>query len=297
MNFKIHDKLIEGAGSARGLLYRMIIAFVCFTMTIIFILAFTIGNPSKVNFYFLINTCTVLILTWIIRKSFNIQSKEKHLAIFRISLFLLLNSSLVSLAGGLGVIDRDSASLVAALLYAPAIFLITLSFNNFVKYINRNYKAAVKLSLTDELTGLPNRRHLNIKLRELEPKSGTLCIIDIDHFKNINDTYGHDFGDKVLKDTGLQLGAFISEDVFIARSGGEEFAVIIFNNTDAEEFINKIKSSISCKDASGEAITLSIGVAVKKNHHSSSHILTAADEALYQAKRNGRDCIIYALPR
>ncbi|WP_312740574.1 GGDEF domain-containing protein [Cedecea neteri] len=294
MNFKIHDKLIEEAESAQGLLYRMITAYVCGVTATILILTLTMGSVSRLNFYFFINACTISLLTWFIRKSFHIKSEEKYIASFRIALFLLLNSSFASLTGGLEVLDRDTASLIAAVLYAPAMFIIALSFNRFIKYINNNYKAVINLSLTDELTGLPNRRHLNIKLRELDTKNGTVCIIDIDHFKKINDSHGHDFGDKTLKNIGLQLSHFLSKDIFISRSGGEEFAVIIFNNMSAEAVINEIKDSVSCKDGNGEAITLSIGAAVKQMNSSSSHALAAADKALYRAKRSGRDRIVYA---
>lgn len=86
--------------------------------------------------------------------------------------------------------------------------MIIYSFNKFISYVNHNYKTVISESLTDELTGLPNMRHLNIKLRELENKSGTICIADIDHFKKINDTYGHVAGDKVLRNIGLRMSSF-----------------------------------------------------------------------------------------
>lgn len=294
MNFKIHDKLIHEVESPKGLLYRTIIIYTCFMAALIIIFFFAVGDTSKLNFYFFINSCTVIMMVWFIRKSFNIFSKDMHLLIFRISLFLLLNSSLASMAGGLNLIERDTASVIAALLYVPAMLMIIYSFNNFISYVNYNYKSAVALSLTDELTGLPNRRHLNVKFREIENRTGTICIADIDHFKKINDTYGHEAGDKVLRDLGMKLSNFANDSVFISRSGGEEFTIVILDNTNAEDIIRKIKTSITGRCNGSISVTLSIGVAVKQKKDSSSAIITAADDALYRAKRAGRDCITYA---
>jgi diguanylate cyclase (GGDEF)-like protein len=294
MNFKVHDKLIHEVESPKGLLYRMVIIYACFMATLIIALSLAMGDTSRLNFYFFINSCTVAAMAWFIRKSFNIHSKATHLLVFRISLFLLLNSSLASMAGGLSLIERDTASLIAALLYAPAILMVIYSFRIFISFVNDSYKSAVNLSLTDELTGLPNRRHLNVKLREIERGAGTICIADIDHFKKINDTYGHEAGDKVLRNTGLRLSNFVNDKVFISRSGGEEFAIVIFDNTNAEDIIQKIKTSVSDACNGSISVTLSIGVATKQKNDSSSSIITAADNALYQAKRAGRDRIMYA---
>ncbi|MDI3438847.1 GGDEF domain-containing protein [Erwinia sp. V90_4] len=294
MNFKVHDKLIHEVESPKGLLYRMVIIYACFMATLIIALSLAMGYTSRLNFYFFINSCTVAAMAWFIRKSFNIHSKATHLLVFRISLFLLLNSSLASMAGGLSLIERDTASLIAALLYAPAILMVIYSFRIFISFVNDSYKSAVNLSLTDELTGLPNRRHLNVKLREIERGAGTICIADIDHFKKINDTYGHEAGDKVLRNTGLRLSNFVNDKVFISRSGGEEFAIVIFDNTNAEDIIQKIKTSVSDACNGSISVTLSIGVATKQKKDSSSSIITAADNALYQAKRAGRDRIMYA---
>lgn len=294
MNFKVHDKLIHEVESPKGLLYRMVTIYACFMATLIIVLSLAMGDTSRLNLYFFINSCTVAAMAWFIRKSFNIHSKATHLLVFRISLFLLLNSSLASMAGGLSLIERDTASLIAALLYAPAILMVIYSFRIFISFVNDSYKSVVNLSLTDELTGLPNRRHLNVKLREIERGAGTICIADIDHFKKINDTYGHEAGDKVLRNTGLRLSNFVNDRVFISRSGGEEFAIVIFDNTNAEDLIQKIKTSVSDVCNGSISVTLSIGVATKQKKDSSSSIITAADNALYQAKRAGRDRIMYA---
>lgn len=294
MNFKISSKLIHEAETPKGLLYRSIIVYVFIMVGLLFSLYLVYGNTGRLNFYFFINTCTVSIMTWVIRKSFNIKSEEEHLAVFRIGLFLLVNSSLASMAGGLALLERDVASLIAAVMYMPAILLIVFSFNKFIKYVNYNYESVVSMSFTDELTGLPNRRHLNSKLREMEGREGIICIADIDHFKKINDTYGHEMGDNVLRKTGIILRGFTSEEVFISRSGGEEFVIVVFDTLSAEGTIKKIKTSLTDVCNGSMQVTLSIGVASKRSAEPPTSAIKAADEALYRAKRAGRNCIIHA---
>ncbi|MEB6537109.1 GGDEF domain-containing protein [Pantoea stewartii] len=280
------------AESPRGLLYRMVIAYTCLSTTLVFATAIVDNHYSQINFYFTVNFCTVTVLTWLIRKSFNIISRATYIAVFRIGLFLLLNSTLISMAGGLSVLNRDAASVTAALLYAPALMLIIYSFNRFVSYADSSYQSAVALSLTDELTGLPNRRHLNLRLMEVEKKKADICILDIDHFKRLNDTYGHDTGDKVLRNFGFILSRFSSENVFLARSGGEEFCIIITGDTAVTDILSKIKASSTGGCNGGISLTFSAGVASKKAQERSSGAVIKADEALYRAKKAGRDRIV-----
>ncbi|WP_240043855.1 GGDEF domain-containing protein [Erwinia persicina] len=203
-----------------GLLYRLIIFYAFFAVISISSLAFIEGASSKVSFYFFINLCTTFILTWVIRRSFHIISQQKLIVSFRIGLFFLLNSTLVSMAGGLEVIHKDTAVVIAAILYVPALLFMIYSFNKCIRYFNNTYKLDVHLSITDDLTGLPNRRNANMRLKEVENQSVIICIMDIDHFKNINDTYGHEAGDSVLRKVSQVLKNFTTEDVFVSRSGG-----------------------------------------------------------------------------
>lgn len=216
------------------------------------------------------------------------------MALFRIGLFLQLNSSIVSTAGGLSLLPRDTASLIAAVLYIPSLLLLIYSFKRFTRFINRNYTSAVSMSLTDELTGLPNRRYLNLMLAEVERQACIVCIADIDHFKRINDTYGHDAGDRVLTELGRYFKGIISDEIFISRSGGEEFVIIIRDEICSRQTVQKIKDAASAKLHESFSITLSIGVAFKRPDDEACSIMAAADDALYRAKRAGRDRINYA---
>jgi diguanylate cyclase (GGDEF)-like protein len=293
MPFRLQSKLIHEVGSTRGLLYRMIISYAFILGSAIVLLAIAKGKTSNVNVYFIINLLTVFLLTWFIRKSFKIYLHKRHFTTFRIGLFLLLNSTLASMAGGLTIIDRDTTSLIAAVLYAPAILLFIYSFNNFINVVNERYKSVVGLSLTDELTGLPNRRHMNMKLKEIENTSCVICIMDIDDFKKINDSYGHDKGDSVLRQVGAILKNFIDDKTFIARSGGEEFSVIITGDGHLNGIIEDIKNSISLISVEGTLVTVSIGVSEKMENQTTSCVLSAADSALYQSKHNGKNKITY----
>ncbi|ABC29911.1 Response regulator containing a CheY-like receiver domain and a GGDEF domain [Hahella chejuensis KCTC 2396] len=163
-----------------------------------------------------------------------------------------------------------------------------------------------EIAARDSLTGLYNRRFFQNRLnyefnRAKRYGSGlTLVLLDIDHFKIINDTKGHPAGDEVL----IRLSSFLSQSLrssdLIARIGGEEFCIILPEHLDegVKTFIDRLRIEISLLDFQheGEAfqVTCSFGVAEYRNE--SSHpkdILKKADEALYQAKRTGRNRIVY----
>lgn len=288
------EKLFHNMQRPKGLVYKLLVSYTLIVTVFVLFMAYVHKNESDINLYFIVNLCSVLILLWFISKSFNIESKESFLKKFRAGLFLLLNSTLASMSGGLQVIDVKDSSLLAAVLYIPAIFLIIYSFNKFILFANVKYQNAIELSLTDELTGLPNRRHLNIILRELESNQATIGIVDLDDFKEINDTYGHEVGDKVLKNAGFLLRKMASKEIFISRTGGEEFAILIREGEDEKSIIQKVKQSLSSSSFNGILTTVSIGVAFKRSNQTSSCALAAADLALYEAKRNGKNRITYS---
>ena len=163
-------------------------------------------------------------------------------------------------------------------------------------------------SVRDALTGLYNRRYLEeILEREVRraaraSQSLGVLMIDLDHFKNFNDTYGHDAGDAVLRETGASLTKGIRAEDFVCRFGGEEFVVILPTaNVEAacaraERLRLKMKElTVLHQGKSMGMLTISVGVAVFPDHGSSpKELMAAADAALYEAKRNGRDQIAVA---
>jgi diguanylate cyclase (GGDEF)-like protein/PAS domain S-box-containing protein len=164
-------------------------------------------------------------------------------------------------------------------------------------------------SVRDALTGLYNRRYLEEVLeREVRraaraAQSLGVLMIDLDHFKNFNDTYGHDAGDAVLRETGSSLSRGIRAEDFVCRFGGEEFVVILPTaNLEAacgraERLRLKMKElTILHHGRSMGMLTVSIGVAVFPEHGvSPKELMAAADAALYEAKRRGRDQVSVAL--
>jgi diguanylate cyclase (GGDEF)-like protein len=160
------------------------------------------------------------------------------------------------------------------------------------------------LVLTDTLTGLPNRRaffEFSRQALTAEPVPATPLVammIDVDHFKRVNDSYGHDVGDTVLKRVaGVirdEVAAAGSEQWTVARLGGEEFAVIADGLVPsavarlADRICSQVHRWVGAGD-SLEPVTVSIGVAFRTPTMSIDRLLKAADDAVYAAKANGRD--------
>jgi diguanylate cyclase (GGDEF)-like protein len=165
-------------------------------------------------------------------------------------------------------------------------------------------KQTENLAIRDGLTGLYNHRQFQLMLKEAITRSIryktnlTLVIGDIDHFKKLNDTYGHRFGDEVLKVIASKLQASIREGIDnTARYGGEEFALILAETdaSSAKETVDRIRQSIAdmvFQSPRGKEIhcTMSFGIAVYGVHAKNQELLIKrADKALYKAKENGRN--------
>jgi len=157
-----------------------------------------------------------------------------------------------------------------------------------------------KLAVTDELTQIPNRRaFLNdaqeaLSLSERYDRPLTIALMDIDHFKEVNDTYGHDMGDKILQDVAnLITDMTRSTDIF-ARYGGEEF-IICMPETDMNEakiVTEKIREGIQNHNfAHEQTLTSSIGLSTKSTNRNLVALIQEADQAMYKAKKSGRNCV------
>jgi len=164
-----------------------------------------------------------------------------------------------------------------------------------------------KLSITDDLTGLDNRRHFD-ELFGTETRRATryyhplsVIMLDIDHFKEVNDTHGHQAGDKVLKRLGDILGQYLRETDIVARYGGEEFVMVLPETTPeiAERIASRLRESIEAEsfplgDGAEIKITVSMGVVSRRGQLEADALVAAADEALYEAKRTGRNRVVMA---
>ena len=154
------------------------------------------------------------------------------------------------------------------------------------------------LATTDTLTGLPNRRRLEeacqIQMARVKRHGEKLSvvIIDVDKFKSVNDTYGHQVGDQVLQNVAMVLGETVRESDFVGRWGGEEFMVLCpaTRLADAGTVAEKLRAAIAAHDfpVVGQK-TASFGVAELAAGETLEHAVERADTALYRAKENGRN--------
>ncbi|CAM2737732.1 regulatory protein (GGDEF domain) [Legionella steigerwaltii] len=179
--------------------------------------------------------------------------------------------------------------------------LTALAFANVRLRENLRYQ-----SMRDPLTGLYNRRYLeDFLLKQIHQAERTksplsILLLDVDHFKKINNSYGHDAGDAALKELGKVLQDDIRVGDIAARYGGEEF-IIVFYDTDAEtiktraESISHQISRLQIKYGAQHVgpITISIGISVYPTHgHTAEALIESADKALYFAKANGKNQVV-----
>ena len=172
--------------------------------------------------------------------------------------------------------------------------------------VEARYHAEVhQLATNDALTELPNRRHFIEAVDKEIARSARLglplamCIVDIDHFKHINDQYGHIAGDDALRQLALVLRGFVRSGDIAARIGGEEFAVVLPETTAedaAATFAETLREAIAQATFTlhGEVrkITVSVGIAgMCPGRETRSTLMHAADAALYKAKDEGRNCV------
>jgi two-component system, cell cycle response regulator len=163
-----------------------------------------------------------------------------------------------------------------------------------------------RISRTDALTGLRNRRHVEeylAKLTSLARRNGepiAVLVIDIDHFKSVNDTHGHDAGDAVLREVASRMLDSVRLEDMVGRWGGEEFLVVLPNTADqgAAELAERLRQVVAdtpCRLADGDAVqvTISVGCAASLIDDT-GRLVRSADTAMYEAKQTGRNRVVVA---
>ena len=165
-----------------------------------------------------------------------------------------------------------------------------------------------RVSLTDPLTGLPNRRHFDQRLREDLARverfnhTLTLMLLDLDGLKDINDLAGHKAGDNALRAVARTLSRNCRTTDLVARIGGDEFTVLASNMTEkeAQSLANRIREALTADrgwvSTSLPPLSLSVGVADTRcvEKRTPDFLYSAADEALYKAKQSGRNVVVHA---
>lgn len=183
--------------------------------------------------------------------------------------------------------------------------LVAIGIGGVILYLMRKLESAVNelvdISTTDHLTGLSNRREFldryNFEKKRMERYGGNLAIaiMDIDYFKVINDSFGHEIGDRVLIQLANLLEKNIRETDMVARWGGEEFLFLLVNAdvNEAELCIEKLMAVIREHDFGfGQRVTCSFGLTSLRNEDTWDAVISRADLLLYQAKARGRDQVV-----
>ncbi|MFM0739556.1 GGDEF domain-containing protein [Paraburkholderia xenovorans] len=226
------------------------------------------------------------------------------------TLFLGAMFLILSVSTAIRFISSMSPGDAAPDLFAHDPFQLTyLAVNNFMSLLvtvgfvmvatNRLHAQLERQSATDPLTGLLNRRAFGIlhaKTQERARRLGqplTMLIVDLDHFKTINDRFGHDTGDRVLVDFAERVTAVLGPNDHLARFGGEEFAILLADANAQEAFgrASAIRQLVQLRvDRDLPIYTCSIGVAcLDATDASLARLSSVADRALYRAKSNGRN--------
>ena len=294
MQFKKQDFLIKFDRKPEVPYYLLSMVSLTLILLVSAFVALSDDNQIPEKVAVITNCITALMLIFGVERSFRAQPSGKYIIFFRISLVMFFFIVICSLTHSVEIVSPDIMVMTCQMILILSVFISLLSLSYFIKYVNKCYESSVSLTLHDELTGLPNRRHLNVIFREFYEKSGTVCIIDIDFFKRINDNHGHETGDKILTAVGLIFQDIISNDIFVARTGGEEFCVLISDYVNAENIIETIKEKLTFRYNNKISITVSAGVARKYINESFMQPMIDADDALYEAKRSGRNRIVTA---
>jgi len=188
-------------------------------------------------------------------------------------------------------------------IFLSAVITILISFI-IVLYVRKIHLKLDKLASNDELTDLPNRRSFHeelaklLLLKERNNSELSLLFIDIDNFKYINDTKGHDVGDKVLISLANMLNSNVRKSDFVARWGGEEFIILLIDSdikqaqVIAEQLRSQVANSNHLSQYAQQQVTISLGVTSVTDEDNIDTILKRADLALYKAKSAGKNCIV-----
>ena len=196
-----------------------------------------------------------------------------------------------------------SCMLVAMAILSQEVTALRAAFERRREQLNEAMEQLSELAMRDELTGLYNRRYIMDVLSRQKALADrghpgfTLCYCDLDHFKNVNDRYGHQRGDRVLKEFAeVALGVVRSVD-FVARLGGEEFLLVLIGADEdtaqrvAERLCEGTRRMRISPDGSDCSLTVSVGVASYRRGERLEDVIQRSDRALYSAKFSGRDRI------
>jgi len=319
--------LVFGVSIAMWLLFDLIVSFqagqgftwvsVAFLGAFFLITALTIFVRKAVHFYWL-NLAFVFVFclgarlvidgvpeavrqTWLVIAAATVLYSATAMPLNNPAFYSVMTVTWVFLNPLLGhVPDFDARR---SLLVCYPLFISALSiyiFNHLSKAKLYNYAMARLLldqAYLDVLTGIPNRRSFMTRVGQRLADDGEqryLVMIDIDHFKRVNDTYGHDIGDEVLTRVARAIKSEMHDFEF-ARLGGEEFGLYLWGISaeDAQSRVEQLRR-ITAELPGTPSVTISLGLAHVTTDGTLSQALIKADQALYSAKHNGRNRVTYS---
>ncbi|CAB4591707.1 MAG: diguanylate cyclase [Actinobacteria bacterium] len=178
----------------------------------------------------------------------------------------------------------------------PTVITLLLAFIRMTLVIRQanNLGEEKVLARTDELTGLPNRRRLIAELSTFDGVEGALLLLDLDGFKPVNDRYGHEMGDRILRQVAQRFSRSLPTGAILARLGGDEFGILVTGNDDATlELASALKATLSYPFIlDGKSISISVSIGHVRND-GAGELLQRADMAMYEAKRANADAPVY----
>lgn len=228
------------------------------------------------------------------------------MSLYPLFAFLLLINNYTTSIKGLKSLDYTLNMLLLLVFIILGYVFVFSGISSASRIISMQYKMERLewTSSSDPLTGLYNRRYIMEKIesefKRPKKKKFSLVIADVDYFKKINDTYGHDCGDYVLQMISKNLMDSVREQDFVSRWGGEEF-LLLLPETDVDgayTLMNRIKKIIGEQiieyNGSEVSITMTFGITDSQDYQIIDDIIKKADNALYEGKGRGRNCVVVA---
>jgi diguanylate cyclase (GGDEF)-like protein len=257
------------------------LGLISFTTTDFYFLWMSASN----NYHFAsLTDCGWLLGFILISESFWYQGEEARENL-RFNPLIATFALLVS--ASILVISALRPGILPALALLPALATILLAFIRMAIAINdaKAVSAERILARTDELTGLANRRKFIAELEKFRTRDSSVLLLDLNGFKSVNDRFGHDVGDDLLKRVALRFTRAMPANGVLARLGGDEFGVLVAG--DGFELAQALRATLTYPfEIEGEPISLDVSIGEAAND-GSDQVLRRADEAMYNAKRAG----------
>lgn len=264
------------------------------TATLISIYRFSFGLTPQAG----VASVAIFLIACGIVMLYHVSLFEKKHFLFGVTLNVwacLIVSLTILINGGFTSSAFDAALLVVSVSFLIGLLMTVLNVDVFL--ISQRVKAYKRSAETDHLTGLANRRAWEVQLRTCQERYSTcnVLILDIDHFKRINDRYGHSNGDEILKQFAKLLQQETRDQDVKARIGGEEFALLIplLSHQEVMHVAERIRERVANHEfqlLNYRTIQLSVSIGIANGNSENVHqMIHLADDSLYQAKHNGRN--------